>query len=610
MSEPMRHPNDPHAPRPDEAPAARRPLRASAEDPLAELARILGESTAHPVRPENVVEVGRRVLPAKPAPQQVSDLEAELFESLRASVAPEDRVRGDFPREVPPVIPQHPVDDHDIASLGAIAAPEDPIVTPTPQAAPDPRLADYYAYDDGVTAGSWDPAFGPAAPVDLDEAFAAEIHRVRGEEPPRPTFDDFDTEAIAAAARESSPYVAEEAVILPHSAREEYEAHRVAHDGGRGFRLATAVVVVLLAGGGALAGWKYLGGRVGGGPVVIHADTTPMKVVPEPSKAPQPGDGEVSLKRDTKVDGSKIVSLQEDPVEHVAGRTADGREVRVINPGAQRPANPDQPRAVKTVVVRPDGSIVSEDGTPAAARPATTAPGAAPTATPATPPVPTVPPQGAAVPVPTKTVSTTPVTAVPPVPTVPETAVAPTALPTPVAPEVAVPLPMPAPPRPVAAAPVAEQPAPVKPAAAPPVAAPAPAKVKPPVVAKPAAPPRTPAGGAPMALGPVAPRLAAQPAPAAPTAPAAAAPAATGGAGDWVVQISASKSDADARRSLADAQRRFSALAGKSGEVQRADLGAKGTYYRARFVAGAHETAAAVCAQVRAQGGQCIVARR
>jgi hypothetical protein len=99
-----------------------------------------------------------------------------------------------------------------------------------------------------------------------------------------------------------------------------------------------------------------------------------------------------------------------------------------------------------------------------------------------------------------------------------------------------------------------------------------------------------------------------------PVAPAPGAPTpitpAAGGSGDWVVQISASKSDVEARRSLTDAQRRFSALAGKSGDVQRADLGTKGTYYRARFAAGSREAAAALCAQVQAQGGSCLVARR
>lgn len=603
MSEPVRPVHDPRLP-PIEEGAVRRPARAQAEDPLAELARILGEGAAHPVRPEHVVEIGRRTLPSKPAPQQISDLEAELFESLRASVAPEDRVRGGFEREVPPLIPQHPVDDHDIASLRAIAAPqdgEDPVVTPDAAPGQETRFADYYAYDDGISAGSYDPAFAHAeAPsIDLDAAFAAEIHRARGGEPPRPTFDEFDPQAIAAAAREASPWVAEDPAILPHSMREEYEAARLPRESGGGFRIAAVVVAVLLAGGGALAGWKYMGRPGARGPVTIHADGEPLKILPDPTKATPSGDGgEVSLKRDTKVDGSKIVSLQEDPVEHVSGRAPDGREVRVINPGAQRPTASDQPRSVKTVVVRPDGSIVSEDGPAQAGAPATSTPPSVAVV----PVVPIVPGQPAA-PATAAKPGAPGVAAVPPIPTLPTpVAVAPTQ-PVAATPEVAPTAP--AVPVPLPAARPAETAAPARP----PVAA-VPPKVQP-APAKPAA-----GNGAPLALGPVAPRLApATPAPTRPApAPAAAAPTpitpTASAAGDWAVQLSASKSEADARGSFAAAQRRYSALAGRSVEVQRADLGAKGTYYRARVPAGSHEAATALCGQIKAQGGDCIVTRR
>ena len=101
-------------------------------------------------------------------------------------------------------------------------------------------------------------------------------------------------------------------------------------------------------------------------------------------------------------------------------------------------------------------------------------------------------------------------------------------------------------------------------------------------------------------------RFAPQPTAAAPTP---LAPAAAGG-GDWMVQLSATKSEADARRSFADAQRRYSALSGRPLDVQRADLGARGTYYRARVPAGSREAAAALCSQIQSQGGQCMVTRR
>ena len=127
------------------------------------LFRSLGETGGYPARPETMVEIGRRATPQRPMPQQLSALEAELFEELRASVAPEDRVRGEFQREVPQVIPQRPVNDHEIASLRIDEA------LPTAASAvtarePETPWADYYAYDDGVAAGSYDPAFA-VAPV-------------------------------------------------------------------------------------------------------------------------------------------------------------------------------------------------------------------------------------------------------------------------------------------------------------------------------------------------------------------------------------------------------------------------------------------------------------
>ncbi|MER2604726.1 MAG: hypothetical protein ABTQ29_02750, partial [Siculibacillus sp.] len=450
MSQSHRH--DPNATSAPAEGGQRVQSRTQGEDPLEELARILGEGAANPVKPEHVVEVGRRANPSRPPPQQITDLEAQLFEELRSSVAPAERVRGDFEREMPPVFPHHPVDDHDIARLSG----QDP-TPPAPQAPPmaagrdEPRWSDYYAYDEdaapatahggapreparvepafsaygtterppaaapaigayydadtpasdygdvpaaraarppaqepvaaqnwdrggydeGIAAGSYDPAFdhGEATapqvrPIDFDEAFAAEIQRSRIiPSPPRPTFEDFDSDAIAQAARESSPYASEEANIPPHSERETYEASRhLPHESrGSSFKIALALVGVAMAAGGAWAGWKAFGDKSSSGPITIQADGKPFKVKPDPTKAP-PSDGEPTLNRDASVAGSKIVSLQEEPVDQVSGRTPEGREVRVINPGAQRSPTSDQPHQVKTVVVRPDGSIVS-DGT-------------------------------------------------------------------------------------------------------------------------------------------------------------------------------------------------------------------------------------------------------
>ena len=42
----------------------------------------------------------------------------------------------------------------------------------------------------------------------------------------------------------------------------------------------------------------------------------------------------------------------------------------------------------------------------------------------------------------------------------------------------------------------------------------------------------------------------------------------------------------------------------------RSNLGEKGTFYRTRFSAGSKEQAAALCQQISAQGGQCLVVHK
>lgn len=609
MPEPMprRHPQFEADGAPADTDATRRSNRPIIDDPLEELARILGETGGYPARPETTVDVGRRANPARPMPQQLSALEAELFDELRASVTPDTRVRGDFEREITPPIPQRPADDRDIASLRIAPAPA-PVEAEPPRSAEgaEAQWSDFYAYDDGVAAGSYDPAFAveparrPAGDMPMGEA------QLRGEPAyPHATFDEFGREEIAEAAREASPYVSADARIQPHSREEERAAARLPHEeSGRGMKIAVAAIVVMLAGGGALAAWKFTGGSSSGEPVLVRADGKPLKTLPDPSKAPV-ADAGPSLAPDDPKAASRIVSKQEDPVDQVSGRTPEGKEVRLINPGAQRPSS-DTPHTVKTVVVRPDGSIVSDGTTVRAARTAPQAPVEAP---PAAPTVPEVSPQAAA-----------PVAEAPMVPPPAEPRLVPTTTAKPSAQKPVAAPPPPAAPQPVAAVPPAATTPQVKTVAVTPITAPKPTAPTAPVVPKTTAATPAPAGGAgaPMSLGPVGPKLASTPPPAAPVAPTVqpkpAAPVTItpppGGGGDFMVQLSASGSEAEARNSFAAASRKYSALSGRSVDIQRADLGAKGVFYRARVPAGSREQAAALCQQVQSQGGQCMVVKR
>ena len=87
----------------------------------------------------------------------------------------------------------------------------------------------------------------------------------------------------------------------------------------------------------------------------------------------------------------------------------------------------------------------------------------------------------------------------------------------------------------------------------------------------------------------------------------AAAPAATGGS---LLQIGSYKSEADANAAwTAYKAKHASLLAGLSSDVKQVDLGAKGTWYRLRIVAGDKSSAAALCDKLKAEGAACIPAK-
>jgi len=152
-----------------------------------------------------------------------------------------------------------------------------------------------------------------------------------------------------------------------------------------------------------------------------------------------------------------------------------------------------------------------------------------------------------------------------------------------------------APEKPVAAKPAPTAPAPKSMAAliqqansAPPPAAAKPA-APPPAVAKPVATTPTVAIGAPRALS-------------APAVPA---------AGSLVLQIGSYKSQAEAESAWKIYKAKHAALlSGYSDNIQQADLGEKGTWYRLRIGGFSDkEVATALCDRLKADGGVCIPGR-
>jgi cell division protein FtsN len=77
------------------------------------------------------------------------------------------------------------------------------------------------------------------------------------------------------------------------------------------------------------------------------------------------------------------------------------------------------------------------------------------------------------------------------------------------------------------------------------------------------------------------------------------------------VQVSSQRSADQARATFANMKRRYkSVLGGFEPDIQRADLGAKGTYYRVRIGPMASRGAALrLCEQLKSAGGNCFVTR-
>jgi len=86
-------------------------------------------------------------------------------------------------------------------------------------------------------------------------------------------------------------------------------------------------------------------------------------------------------------------------------------------------------------------------------------------------------------------------------------------------------------------------------------------------------------------------------------------PPAQAAGGAYVVQVSAQKTEDEARASYQALQQKYpSVLSGREANIRRADLGDKGVYYRAQI--GPFSTADqanALCGDLKAAGGQCIV---
>ncbi|WP_417415630.1 SPOR domain-containing protein [Hoeflea sp.] len=385
-------------------------------------------------------------------------------------------------------------------------------------------------------------------------------------------------------------------------------AHERADNGSRGPVLAVSVLGLALLAGVAAFGWSMLSGdetTADGGPRIIRADKDPVKVLPEnPGGVTVPNQDKAVYDRVAGGTGAStgqpaLVNSAEEPVD-VVQRTLDpeilpleGRsdfagksEERLSANGTSDDTAPGgtaapvvSPRKVRTMIVKPDGSIVArEAATPevpvSAETPQTLAaasPEASTTAQPAQAPEPFV----------RRSVETAN-----PVQDQPESSENPATEGT-VAPVRIVKT---QPIRPVANAPVPQ--------------------------GRPADQPVNVVGtvgqDGRVGAAPAAPAASAAPATSQPvevaSAPAAAAPAAN--PGGYYVQIASQPTAEGAQASWRTLSNRYSSvLGGLSVDIQRADIPGKGVFHRVRVPAGTRDQANALCSRYKAAGGSCFVSR-
>jgi hypothetical protein len=472
-----------------------------------------------------------------------------------------------------------------LAELARIVGQDDPFKSLLAQDRPVQRQQDAEElFQEGANRyppppplrGSYDDARGLEPRIDpsFEQFLAEESQRTVPSPaafpppPPPPSHDDrlyeaqdYDDRAFAPAAEYE-----EDAPALPEEPQQKSRKSLIVVGAVLGVAI-VGVAGALTFGGGNL-------GRTSGEPPIVKADAGPNKVAPQsPGGLEVPNQNKQIYERTQGDANSKIVNREEQPIDvRQAARV-------VLAPPGQAGVNPNtaaspppvpglgEPRRVRTVSVRPDGSIVGDDS-------------------------------AAPAPVPTRVASAPPI------------------------PIAAPPAPAPVAPPPVAAAPAPVVSAPATPAST--ATTPAPAQVMAPAVPPPrprdARPATTTATTAPrpletattastpekqqQRLASVAPPPSTPAVTPAPTP----APAATTSSGGFAVQLAVRPSEREARDAFDQFSRRYTELGGMQPIIRRAEVNGS-TIYRVRVGPLGRDDAVSLCERLKSSGGQCFVAR-
>ena len=270
--------------------------------------------------------------------------------------------------------PYDPASDFEARLLEDLPAPADEVPTPVP---PPPSTPAVSVDPSPAVQSAGEPRTGAtgASPQsfdlgDLTGVAPGHPSRQPSHEGPAPAVDLSGLEAELANTdfTQTDPVFDESGHVPPV---ESEEAHAGSSRRRGLFILAGLIAVVVVGGAGAFFVNLFGGGDTSGPAPVIRADRAPTKVQPQQSgEEPAQEQGKLVYDRvsgDGSDENTQLVPRQEEVAD------VGGRQVRVINPNAEDTGlrgsasdtgaallDEDAPKRVRTVVVKPDGTIVGE----------------------------------------------------------------------------------------------------------------------------------------------------------------------------------------------------------------------------------------------------------
>ncbi len=222
------------------------------------------------------------------------------------------------------------------------------------------QLDESVANDTSLDEMSWPAAAEKLAQTEAAHQEAVNAAKKQGEEQ-SPPLGGYDLDAVAQAMRKEDPSL--DGGVLPQAVpRVSVDVETQAGRGGgmrKGLMAVASIAAVFVVSGGGFVLLDVGGtGEDATPPPIIRADASPMKEVPPPSAQPKNDTAKVFSPQQASqpVDGEKMVQREDAAVTPLPPASSDTDSVK----SSVFDVNPT--KKVRTVIVRPDGSIIQRGG--------------------------------------------------------------------------------------------------------------------------------------------------------------------------------------------------------------------------------------------------------